>query len=154
AMQTIELSQAPVNYSHTRAAAVNPRLIRLRKDEEMVACAKKGGLINLSAVPNSMSDDPKQNINCTLDQIDYVVKLVGADHVGLGTDALVGDHVGFHRIVMGREGHLPAAYLDGIESPADGKNLIRGLIARGHSAADIKKIAGGNALAYFRRVLS
>jgi microsomal dipeptidase-like Zn-dependent dipeptidase len=48
---------------------------------------------------------------------------------------------------------LPAPYLDGLESPADGKNLIRGLIQRGYSDADIKKIAGGNALAFFRRVM-
>ena len=48
--------------------------------------------------------------------------------------------------------HLPAPYLNGLESPADGKNIIRGLIARGYSDEDVKKIAGGNALAFFRRV--
>ena len=39
------------------------------------------------------------------------------------------------------------------ESPADGKNIIRGLIARGYSDEDVRKIAGGNALALFRRVM-
>ena len=34
-----------------------------------------------------------------------------------------------------------------------GKNIVRGLIRRGHSDADIAKIAGGNALAFFRRVM-
>ena len=48
---------------------------------------------------------------------------------------------------------MPAPYLNGLESPADGKNIIRGLIRRGHSDEDIKKIVGGNALDFFRRVM-
>jgi microsomal dipeptidase-like Zn-dependent dipeptidase len=48
---------------------------------------------------------------------------------------------------------MPAPYLNGLESPADGKNIIRGLIQRGYSDTDIQKIAGGNALAFFRRVM-
>ena len=35
----------------------------------------------------------------------------------------------------------------------EGKNIIRGLITRGYSDADIIKITGGNALAFFRRVM-
>ena len=62
-----------------------------------------------------------------------MVKLVGIQHVGIGTDTLIGDHVGFHKLGATRRGlpaELPAPYLDGLESPADGKNIIRGLIAR------------------------
>ena len=153
AMDAIEHSQAPIVYSHNASHTLRPSW-RTRKDEELVACAKKGGLIAITAVPNSLSDDPHQNINCVLDHYDYMVKLVGADHVGVGTDTLVGDHVAFHAKMLGRlVGSLPAPYLDGLESPADGKNIIRGLIARDYSDADIKKIAGGNALDLFRRVM-
>ena len=35
--------------------------------------------------------------------------------------------------MLGRTGPAPAPYLNGLESPADGKNIIRGLIARGYS---------------------
>jgi microsomal dipeptidase-like Zn-dependent dipeptidase len=56
--------------------------------------------------------------------------------------------------MLGRDAsQLPAPYLDGLESPADGKNIIRGLIRRGYSDIDIKKLAGENALQFFRRVL-
>jgi microsomal dipeptidase-like Zn-dependent dipeptidase len=48
---------------------------------------------------------------------------------------------------------LPAPYLDGLESPADGCNIIRGLIARGYDDTAIRKIAGQNALAFFRRTI-
>ena len=122
----------------------------------MLACTAKGGLIGITAVPNSLSDDPNQDISCVLDQYDYMIKLVGVDNVAIGTDTMAGDHVDFHRQVLGRNapGQLPAAYLDGLESPADGKNIIRGLIKRGYSDGDITKIAGGNALRFFNRVLS
>jgi membrane dipeptidase len=105
-------------------------------------------------VPNSLSDDPEQDIECVLDHYDYMVNLVGVDHVGIGTDTTVGDHVAFHRVLLGRgPDQLPAPYLNGLESPADGKNIVRGLIRRGHSDEDVLKIVGGNALDYFRRVI-
>ena len=154
ALETIELSEVPVVFSHNAAATVRPTR-RARGDEEMRACAEKGGLMCVTAVPNSLSDDPHQDINCVLDHYDYFVKLVGVDHVGIGTDTQVGDHVGFHRVLLGRNApdSLPAAYLDGLESPSDGSNIIRGLIARGYDDSAIRKIAGQNALDFFRRTI-
>lgn len=69
----------------------------------------------------------------------------------IGTATGIGDAVGVGEAVMGRPGPTPARYVDGLESPADGKNIIRSLIARGYSDEDVRKIAGGNALALFRR---
>ena len=154
ALETIELSEVPVVFSHNAAASIRPTR-RSRSDEELEACAAKGGLCCVTAVPNSLSDDPHQDINCVLDHYDYFVKLVGIDHVGIGTDTQIGDHVGFHKVLLGRDApaSLPAAYLDGLESPADGCNIIRGLIARGYDDASIRKIAGQNALDFLRRTI-
>jgi membrane dipeptidase len=154
ALETIELSQVPVVFSHNAAVTIWPTR-RARSDEELLACAAKGGLCCVTAVPNSLSDDPHQDINCVLDHYDYFVKLVGIDHVGIGTDTQVGDHVGFHRVLLGRNApdSLPAAYLDGLESPADGSNIIRGLIARGYDDVSVRKIAGQNALDFLRRTI-
>ena len=153
AMDAIHFSQAPVTFSHNAAYTLRPTP-RTRKDEELSACAEKGGLIAITAVPNSLSDDPEQDIDCVLDHYDYMVQLVGVDHVGIGTDTNIGDHVAFHRVMLGRDPEqLPAPYLDGLESPADGKNIIRGLIRRGYSDDEVKKLAGGNALQFFRRVM-
>jgi len=153
AMDAIHVSDVPVVFSHNAAHTLRP-VPRCRNDEELLACAQKGGLIAITAVPNSLSDDPAQDINCVLDHYDYMVKLVGIDHVGIGTDTSVGNHVEFHRVVLSRKPEqLPAPYLNGLESPADGKNIVRGLIQRGYSDTDIQKIAGGNALAFFRRVM-
>jgi membrane dipeptidase len=155
ALEAIECSRVPVVFSHNAASAIWPTN-RTRGDQELRACADRGGLICITAVPNSLSEDPHQDINCVLDHYDYMVKLVGADHVGIGTDTQVGDHVGFHKVAMGRDmagRTFPAPYLSGLESPADGKNIIRGLIARGYSDEAIHKIAGQNALDLMRRVI-
>ena len=156
AMDAIESSEAPVTFSHDGSytlASDSLQSRRLRKDEELVACARKGGVIGITAVPNRLSNDPEQSIECVLDHYDYMVKLVGVDHVAIGTDTSIGDMVDLSRVMLGRTGPAPAPYLNGLESPADGKNIIRGLIARGYSDEDIGKIAGGNVLAFLRRII-
>jgi membrane dipeptidase len=73
---------------------------------------------------------PRTKIDAVLDQVDYGVKLVGIDHVGIGSD------------FDGVDGELP----DGLRSVADYPNLVAGLRARGYQDADIRKILGGNLL--------
>jgi membrane dipeptidase len=155
ALEAIERSRVPVIFSHNAAKAVWPTA-RTRDDADFLACAERGGLVCVTAVPNSLSNAPDQDITCVLDHYDYLVKLVGVDHVGIGTDTLIGDHVGFHKAALYRgatDRQFPAPYLSGLESPADGKNIIRGLIARGHEDEAIRKIAGQNALDLIRRVV-
>ena len=65
-----------------------------------------------------------------MDQIDYGVKLIGIDHIGIGSDF---DGVG---------GELP----DELKTVADFPNRVAGLQARGYTDADIRKILGGNLL--------
>ena len=60
--------------------------------------------------------------------IDHVVKLVGVDHVGFGSDF---DGVG---------DSLPT----GLKSVADYPNIIYALLKKGYSDADIQKICSGN----------
>ncbi|MGY1531093.1 dipeptidase [Luteimonas sp. A649] len=67
-------------------------------------------------------------ISDVLDQIDYAVKLIGVDHVGIGSD------------FDGVDGELP----EGLRTVADFPNLVAGLQARGHSDEAIRKILGGN----------
>ncbi len=155
ALEAIDASKVPVIFSHNAAKAVWPTP-RTRDDADFVACAARGGLICVTAVPNSLSDAPDQDISCVLDHYDHLVKLVGIDHVGIGTDTMIGDHVGFHRVALYRHEpgrQFPAPYLNGLESPADGKNIIRGLIVRGYDDDAIRKIAGLNALDLIRRVV-
>jgi membrane dipeptidase len=67
-----------------------------------------------------------------LDHLDYIVKMVGVDHVGMGSDF---DGVN----------SLPAG-LDGVE---DFPKISEELLKRGYSKKDIRKILGGNFLRVF-----
>ena len=79
---------------------------------------------------------PATPIDAVVDQIEYAVKLVGIDHVGLGSDF---DGVG---------GNLP----EGLRNAADYPNLVAALQARGYNDQDIRKILGGNLLRVWKAV--
>src|SRR5215210_1106799 len=77
---------------------------------------------------------PATPIGLVADHIDYIARLAGHDHVGIGGD------------------------LDGVPYTADGLEDVSGyprlfaeLIRRGWSDADLAKLAGGNALRAMRR---
>lgn len=73
---------------------------------------------------------PFASLEKVLDHIDHVVKLVGIDYVGIGSDF---DGVG---------DSLPEQLKDVSMFP----NLIRGLLERQYSESDIEKILSGNTL--------
>lgn len=79
---------------------------------------------------------PATPITAVLDQIDYAVKTIGIDHVGIGSD------------FDGVSGELP----DGLRNAADYPNLIAGLQQRGYADAAIRKIMGDNLLRVWRAV--
>lgn len=79
---------------------------------------------------------PFATLDETLDHFDHVVALTGIDHVGIGSDY---DGVG---------DSLPIGLKDVSSYP----NLVEGLLGRGYSEDDIKKILGGNLLRIWREV--
>lgn len=76
------------------------------------------------------------SLDNVLDHFDHVVKLVGIDHVGIGSDY---DGVG---------DSLP----DNLKDVASYPTLIEGLLKRGYSEADIEKILSGNLLRVWKAV--
>jgi membrane dipeptidase len=79
---------------------------------------------------------PRPPLSALIDHIDHVAKVAGVDHTGLGSDF---DGISFM---------LP----DGIESAADLPRITEELVKRGYSAADCKKILGGNLMRVFADV--
>jgi membrane dipeptidase len=72
-------------------------------------------------------------LSLLIDHIDYIVRLVGMDYVGLGSD--------FDGIDSAPKG------LEGVE---DYPKITEQLLKRGYSEKDIKKILGGNFLRVFK----
>jgi len=73
---------------------------------------------------------PRVTLTQVADHIDYIAKVAGVDHVGLGSDF---DGVG---------NQLP----DGLSSVATYPALLAELLRRGWSEVDVAKLAGGNVL--------
>ena len=72
---------------------------------------------------------PTVTVARIVDHIEHIVKLVGVDHVGIGSD--------FDGV---------QATTKDLATVADLPNLTRELLRRGHSEADVDKILGGNML--------
>jgi membrane dipeptidase len=79
---------------------------------------------------------PPVSVTRIVDHIDHIVKLVGIDHVGIGSD--------FDGVQV-----VPAD----LKSVADLPNLTAELLRRGYSESDIDKILGGNMLRVMEEVI-
>ncbi|MHA2226808.1 MAG: dipeptidase [Candidatus Hodarchaeales archaeon] len=160
-LDAIDASKDPIMANHVGARALNPKCKRLKTDDELKALAESGGIAGVSAIPNFLSNEKKQGIDDVLNHIDYMVDLMGVDHVGIGLDNLFGDHVELVRRTTKTIVHpdrigiekLNAPYMYGIENPEEWFNVTRGLVSRSYSDLEIEKILGENSLKLMERVI-
>ncbi len=80
---------------------------------------------------------PRPPLSSLIDHFDHMIRVAGADHVGIGTD--------FDGI---------SALPEGIDSAVDLPKITAALLARGHAAADLHKVLGGNLMRVFAAVQS
>jgi membrane dipeptidase len=179
--QVMEISKVPVIASHSSARFFTPGFERNMSDEMIKVLASKGGVIQMtfsgiftsktfreqSAVfkiaksefikahnldETQVTDKNKIDafeeayelenpydvgtLDLVLDHYDHVINLVGIDHVGIGSD------------FDGVSGILPETLKDVATYP----NLIAGLLKRGYSEQDIKKLLSGNLIRVWQQV--
>jgi len=164
--QVMEISKVPVIASHSSLRKYTPGFERNMNDEMLLALKKNGGVIQINfgssfvtakagswydqlksakaekkkdgtklskdfdAAYRAKNPFPFASLEQVLDHIDHVVELIGIDYVGIGSDY---DGVG---------DSLPTGLKDVSSYP----NLVQGLMDRGYSDKDIKKILSGNML--------
>ncbi len=155
-MEAIEASRTPVLITHANARALCDNR-RCKTDEQAQACAARGGVIGVQALPSFISvDDPRPTIEDMLDHLDHWVEVVGVDHVGLGLDFTNGHERDDYSLL----GYKPEMYkhtwvggvqqwIEGLGSLGDLRNITERLLQRGYADDDVRKIMGGN----FVRVL-
>lgn len=176
--QIADITATPLIASHSSARHFTPGFERNMSDEMIVALARTGGVIQINfgstfvtqvahdygdarmaagkaylaehpelseaflyrEYPQIYAADhgplPYASVDDVLDHFDHVVELVGIDHVGIGSDY---DGVG---------DSLPTGLKDVSSYP----NLIAGLLERGYSEEDIRKILGENLLRVWKAV--
>jgi len=170
-LDIIEYSRHPVVFSHscTKALAENPRNI---DDEQIKACAAKGGIVGLSPwgpMVMKTGETTRPTVDDFIDHIDHAVQLLGSpDHIGVGTDMSLGtypDHAidpwGSPEIrdVTGSYGkHVtpnirsPLRMVEGFSNYAEVLNFVAKLEKRGYTGEDVRKILGLNYLRVFGQV--
>jgi len=161
-LDAIDISRGvPVICSHSNVAALNdnPRAV---SDRLIEAIARTGGVVGLSAVSDFMVRNarsaklhgpvsPQATLDVYLDQLDYVKRLIGADHVGLGPDFTGSTGEAFSHRAAGSLNFPEEAlsdgklrYVKGFERITELPNVVRGLEGRGWSRTEIDKLLGAN----------
>jgi membrane dipeptidase len=175
--QVLEISRVPVIASHSSARFFTPGWERNMSDEMIKALAAKGGVIMINFGSSFLTEEARQwydrmsearksylsrngfdehgseaevfqqdyraahpfpyaNLDDLVAHFTHVIRLVGVAYVGIGSDF---DGVG---------DSLPEGMKDVSFYPA----LVEKLLAKGHTAADIEAILGGNLLRVWRAV--
>jgi membrane dipeptidase len=155
-LDAIELSPKPIAFTHSNCRALNNHP-RLKTDEAIRKLAAKGGVMGITGVRMFVKDKEPTTVEDIVDHIDHVVRLVGIDHVGIGSDS---DLMGYDHMPPDQYKQLKAGYkssyafrdkidTDGFDHPRKVYDLTAALIRRGYSDSNIQAVLGGN----FRRLL-
>ena len=143
-LDTAALSTKPIIANHANADALTP-VSRNKTDAELVAIAGTGGVIGVTTIRWMLDtdDDGRAGMDDFIAHVEYVVDLVGIDHVGISTDAWMD---GWEQT----SGH----YADSdLAAPDRWVRLTARLRARGWTEVDLAKLLGGNFVRVFEQVL-
>lgn len=171
-LEAAELSSTPIMATHTGCEEVFPHP-RCKSDEELRAIAAGGGFVGIFCVPHFLGE--RGDINVLLDHVDHAVDVMGVDHVGIGTDKswcvnifeiVPKDYIppqprsspssSWHSAWIPEIHHKYKTNGNEPDAHRDSLNWVNwpwftvGLVKRGYSDEEIKKIIGGN----FKRVLA
>lgn len=137
-LQTLALSRAPVIASHSSARALND-VSRNLSDEELLAIRDNGGVVQATAF-SSYLDSAKHSAHQAdpaaapvdvadfIDHVDYMVELIGIEHVGISSDFDGGGGV------------------SGWNDASETFNVTLELVRRGYTEEEIGMLWSGNLL--------
>ena len=121
----LAISRHPIIASHSSVKALcnHPRNL---SDKLIKAIANKNGVIQVCFYHGFLKKGGTASLKDAIDHIDYIVRLVGIDYVGIGSDFDGGGGI------------------KGLQSANEFPQITMELIRRGYSDTDIAKIWGGN----------
>lgn len=157
-LDAFEASKKPVLITHSNCRTLVPAHPRLKTDEAIKKMAATGGVMGVTGMRMFVRDREPTTIQHFLDHFDHVARLVGIEHVGLGSDS---DLYGYDKLRPEVIARMRAGYKDsyglrekidieGLDHPKRVYDLTEGLIERKYSERSIELILGGN----FKRALS
>lgn len=157
-LDAFEISKKPVLITHSNVRALANGHPRDKADEAIKKVGASGSVMGITGVRMFVKADEPTTIEHALDHFDYVRKLIGPQHLGVGSDI---DLYGYDSMPPELNKQLRASYkgsygfrekidIEGLNHPKRMFDLTEGLIRRKYTDADIEGILGGN----FKRVLS
>lgn len=156
-LDAFEVSKRPVLVTHSNVRALNPGHPRCKPDEVIKKVGDTGSVMGITGVRMFVKGSEPTTIEDVLNHFDYVAKLIGPDHVGIGSDI---DLDGYDDMPPEEAKRLRAGYkgsygfrekidIEGIDHPQRMFDLTEGLIRRKYTDEQILGVLGGN----FKRVL-
>lgn len=155
----IAAAKKPVVFTHGAARGLMPGYARCKSDESLKALAKNGGVMGMAFIRFMIRPEAPVTVDHVVDHIDYVIKLVGADHVGIGGDL---DMAGLGAPVPKGNAPLSIAsqpnfdrykafytadggvHVDGMNHPKRIFDLVEAMARRRYSDDTIRLVIGGN----------
>jgi len=134
----LEVTQNPIMATHSGVRAIKNHSRNLY-DNQIQSIANSGGVIGIVFYPPFIGDadgDGDSDIDDVIAHIDYIVNLVGIEHVALGSD------------FDGTGGYL----VEGLSDVTKFPDLTLALLNHGYSQAEVRKILGDNFLRIFKQV--
>jgi len=142
-LDAIALSRSAALVTHANCAALVPGQPRCKPDAVIRALAAKGGVMGITVV-RSFVGPGAPTLDDLLNHFEHVIRLVGVEHVGIGSDV----------DVTAREsgsGRLRPFYaIRGLDPVARIFQIADGLLRRGYAERDVALVLGGN----FERALA
>jgi membrane dipeptidase len=143
-METFEVSTAPVIFSHSNPSGLRAHARNI-SDEQIKACAKTGGVVGINGIGDFLGGTSSELI---VQNIEYVLDLVGPEHVGIGLDYVV-DKQELIEYVEGHPDIFPPDKMKDLLSfvePEQFPEFTELLVHKGYSEQIIRGILGENFL--------
>lgn len=158
-LDAIAAATKPVVFTHAAARGLMPGYPRCKSDEAIRALARNGGVMGIAFIRFMIRPTAPVTVEHVVDHIDYVIRLVGAEHVGIGSDLdLQGLGMGVPKPgtpqpVMAQPNfdryHAYYAadggvHVDGMAHPKRLFDLTEAMVRRRYDDATIRLVLGGN----------
>jgi membrane dipeptidase len=169
----LEFAERPTLFTHVGVRQLCNAHGRAKTDRQFEMLVRTGGVAGICFAPFLVKRDPHSyevlasTVKDVVDLIDYVVKLIGIDHVGFGTDLPriwydLGRTPSDSSMRLWRElrpdvfGRGPTdiyePFPDGLQKHSELSNLTVELVERGYTEEDIRKILGGNFIRVLKQI--
>ncbi len=141
-MDVMDVSTSPVVFSHSNPKALNdhPRNIL---DDQIKKCASTGGVVGVNGVGLFLGNNDSSTEN-QIRHVDYLVQMIGADHVGFGNDHVYApEETSPGAWNPPAPGDVPWSEIS-YTQPEQMPQFTEALLKKGYSDSDVCNILGGN----------